>query len=183
MKGLTVKPKSGGNVPIETLTEATVLGMLFDAASEGAHVVKPMAMRLRPSSFGDIRHLALFNAMEAVLDAGLTCDTVTVSSELTKRKQIEIIGGIAYLMEIANAALPRANFEQHAQSLAKLESLRLALDECACLQKIIMSADHGKAVAAIRDAPGRFQFFTALATGAHAENGIVRADPEPWLCS
>ena len=167
-------------MPIETLTEAAVLGMIFEAASEGAHVVKPMAMRLRRSSFGDIRHLAIFKTMETVLDAGLTCDTVTVSSELRKRNQIDTIGGIAYLLQIANDALPRANFDQHAHTLAKLEALRLALDECEGLQKIIMSADHGKAVAALRDAPGRFQFFTGLATGGQSDNSIVRADPEPW---
>ena len=171
---------SGGNVPIDTLTEKAVLGMMIGTADDGAHVVKPMMELLRPSSFGDIRHRAIFEAMQTALDAGLTCDTVTVQSELAKRDQIQNVGGIDYLMQIARDALPRANFYQHARALAKLEALRLALDECDGLRKIITSADHDKALAVIRDAQERFRFFDTLASGTHADNSIVRADPEPW---
>ena len=167
-------------MPIDTLTEKTVLGMMFDAANEGAHVVKPMVARLRPSSFGDIRHKAIFEAMQTVLDAGLTCDAVTVQSELAKRNQIANVGGVTYLMQMVNDALPRVNFDQHADTLAKLEALRLALNECGNLQKAIMSADNDRALAAIREAQERFRFFDALASGAQADNSIVRADSEPW---
>jgi hypothetical protein len=83
-------------------------------------------------------------------------------------------------MQIGTASLPRANFDQHARALAKLEALRLALDECEKLQKIITSADHDKSLAVIRDAQERFRYFDALASGTHADNSIVRADPEPW---
>lgn len=167
-------------VPIDELAEKAVLGMVLEAALDGAHVVKPMMARLRPSSFGDIRCRAIFEAAEAVVEAGQTCDILTVRTELAKQNQLTQIGGEKFLSETADAALPRLNFDQHASRLQKLEALRLALNECAALQKAILSKTDDQAVAILREVPEQFHFLANLASGAEAHDSIVRPDPEPW---
>lgn len=167
-------------VPIDTFTEKTILGMIFDAANEGIQTVKPFVEKLRLSSFGDFRHREVFKAILSVLEAGQTCDFVTVNGELTKSKQLEAIGGTGYLTELAGCFLPRINFDQHARTLAKLESLRLAFEASDELQRAIYSGDQDRAIAAMRDTQQRLASFAALADGTHADNSIVSADPEPW---
>lgn len=179
-KSANRRTATGNGVPMDTLTERSILGMMLDAANEGAHVVKPLLERLRPSSFGDIRHRAIFATMQTALDAGQTCDLLAVNGELTKQRQLAAIGGVAYLSELASNGLPRANFDQHARTLIRFEAVRLAQVECASVQKAIASGDQDAALAAIREAQDRFQFFTSLANGTQADNSIVRADPDPW---
>lgn len=152
--------------------------MLFDAANEGASTVKPLVEYLRPHSFGDFRHREVFRAMQTALAAGQTCDLVSVNSELTKSKQLDAVGSIGYLTELAGNSLPRINFEQHARSLAKLESLRLAFEASNDLQRAISSGDQSKGVATMREVQQRLASHVALADGTHADNSIVSADPD-----
>lgn len=171
---------NGASLPHDEMTERAVLGTLFEAANEGAHVVKPMVARLRPASFHDLRHRAIFEAMQRALDAGQTCDQLTVRSILAGAKQLANVGGDGYLIKVANDALPRIGFDQHCGKLAQLESLRLAFDECVRLQRGIANPDPAGALAAIANAPDRFHYFHTLASGAQADDGVIRPDPEPW---
>lgn len=173
-------PSSGEAVPIDTFTEKAVLGMLFEAASEGAIVIKPLSERLRPSSFGDFRHREIFAAMQCVLESGQTSDIISVHAELARSNQLDAIGGTCYLTELGNNPLPRVNFEQHAQTLVKNESLRLSLVAANDLQRAVMSGDQSKAVATMRDVQQRLTTLAAMADGTQADDSIVSADPEPW---
>ena len=158
-------------MPIDTMTEAAVCGTLLEVGGQGAHAVKPMVRRLRPSSFGDIRHRTIFEAIESVVNEGLSCDLLTVRTALTKRNQIENAGGDPYLSEIANSALSPLTFDQHAQRLAMLEASRLALEPIDNLRAAILSSNHEKAFAAILETQEQLRVLHDRAAGTSNPNG------------
>lgn len=164
-------------LPLDTLTERSVLGMLLDAASEGTHVVKPMIERLRQGCFGDIRHQAIFTAMQAAQADGQAPDLVTVHGVLEKGRQLPAVGGLTYLQEVAQQAIPRQNFDQHARTLAKLESLRLAYDEAQRVLRAVTTTDPTGALAAIVGAAERLRYLHARALDG--PGGQFDCPPEP----
>jgi hypothetical protein len=102
---------SGGTVPDLALevglpanvdAERTILGaiMLDDST------FKEAAELIVPSDFSLDSHRRIFLRMAALVEAAMPVDIVTLSNELSKNKEIEVIGGVAYLASLTEG-LPR----------------------------------------------------------------------------
>jgi replicative DNA helicase len=74
----------------------------------GAVFLDPTALTLAsemliPEDFYRAAHQKIFHAMLRVADKGEPVDLVTVTAELAASEQLEEIGGVSYLSELADA--------------------------------------------------------------------------------
>src|SRR5690606_32388473 len=69
-------------------------------------------------------HQKIFSAMLKLSDQGKAIDVVTVTEELAATEQLENIGGVSYLMELANAVPTAANVEYYARIVEEKSLLR-----------------------------------------------------------
>lgn len=69
-------------------------------------------------------HRALFGSMLALVDKGEPVDIVTLAEDLTRRRQLEALGGAAYLTALANAVPTAANVNYYARIVKEKSTLR-----------------------------------------------------------
>ncbi|WP_432362727.1 replicative DNA helicase [Sporosarcina sp. UB5] len=79
---------------------------------------------LRPDDFYRTAHEKIFDTMLILSDKGQAIDVVTVTEELSAKKELEDVGGISYLTEIANAVPTAANIEYYAKIVEEKSILR-----------------------------------------------------------
>ncbi|MEJ9281965.1 MULTISPECIES: replicative DNA helicase [Ureibacillus] len=100
--------------------EQSVLGAIF---------LDPQALItaseiLVPEDFYRIAHQKIFQTMLDLSDKGNAIDVVTVTEELSVRKELEDVGGLSYLMELANAVPTAANVSYYAKIVEEKSILR-----------------------------------------------------------
>src|SRR5438128_32796 len=96
---------------IATEAEQSVLGaMMLDPAS-----ARRAVELLEDSTFSLETHRRLFRAMVALTQQGGVIDHVTLQDELVRRGELELVGGMEYLGELADAVVTPANLEHHAK--------------------------------------------------------------------
>lgn len=100
--------------------EQSVLGAIF---------LDPQALItaseiLVPEDFYRIAHQKIFQTMLDLSDKGNAIDVVTVTEELSARKELEDVGGLSYLMELANAVPTAANVSYYAKIVEEKSILR-----------------------------------------------------------
>ena len=101
------------SVPWSAEAEQAVLGAMLldgDAALRGAEL-------LDDTVFHREAHRRLFRALRALVDQRMVVDYITVRDELARRGDLEPIGGIDYLDELAGSVPTAANLEYHAKIL------------------------------------------------------------------
>ena len=114
------KALTEGALPHSVEAEQAVLGGLmldnkrFDAVAE----------MLSESEFFRSDHGIIFSAMSALSEAGSPIDVVTLDEELTKRNEIERVGGIGYLAEMASNTPSAANITAYAKIVSERATLR-----------------------------------------------------------
>lgn len=106
--------------PHNNEAEQSVIGAIF---------LEPQALitaaeALIPEDFYRIAHQKIFSTMLSLSDKGEPIDIVTVTEELTAKKELEDIGGIAYLTEIANSVPTAANIMHYAKIVEEKSLLR-----------------------------------------------------------
>ena len=69
-------------------------------------------------------HKKIFQTMLRLSDQGKAIDVVTVTEELSAKKEIEDVGGLSYLMELANAVPTAANIAHYAKIVEEKALLR-----------------------------------------------------------
>jgi replicative DNA helicase len=108
-------------VPPQNLeAEQSVLGaMLLDREA-----VVAVSNQLIPDDFYADKHQNLFAAMLAVFNRGEPVDLITVQDELTKRGQLDEVGGLTYLTSLMNLVPTTANVQQYAQIVQQKATLR-----------------------------------------------------------
>lgn len=79
---------------------------------------------LIPEDFYRIAHQKIFQTMLDLSDKGNAIDVVTVTEELSARKELEDVGGLSYLMELANAVPTAANVSYYAKIVEEKSILR-----------------------------------------------------------
>ncbi len=100
--------------------EQSVIGAIFlepDALVTAAEII-------RPDDFYRRAHRIIFETMLTLSDRGEPIDIVTVSEELSATKQIENVGGITYIAEIAERVPTAANVEHYAKIVEEKALLR-----------------------------------------------------------
>lgn len=79
---------------------------------------------LREDDFYKIAHRKIYNAIAELYTKSQPIDIITVSNHLTDRKELEAIGGAAYLAEVMNATPSAANIESYAKIVQEKALLR-----------------------------------------------------------
>ncbi|MBO0601779.1 replicative DNA helicase [Sporosarcina sp. E16_3] len=95
----------------------------------GAIFLEPQALitaaeLLMPEDFYRMAHEKIFQTMIILSDKGQAIDVVTVTEELSAKKELEDVGGISYLMEIANSVPTAANIVHYARIVEEKALLR-----------------------------------------------------------
>jgi replicative DNA helicase len=113
-------------VPTSVDTEKSVLGCLL--TDNGLY---KQAKGLRPEDFSLDGHRRIFRRIAALIDAGGAADIVTLAEDLTGRKEIEAVGGVAYLASLTEGLPRRLSIEDYVlilQKKARLRALQLLGD-------------------------------------------------------
>lgn len=79
---------------------------------------------LIPEDFYRVAHQKIFNTMLSLSDKGQPIDIVTVTEELTAKKELEDVGGISYITEIASSVPTAANIMHYAKIVEEKSLLR-----------------------------------------------------------
>lgn len=106
--------------PHNNEAEQSVIGAIF---------LEPQALitaaeLLMPEDFYRMAHTKIFETMINLSDKGQAIDVVTVTEELSAKKELEDVGGISYLMEIANSVPTAANIVHYARIVEEKALLR-----------------------------------------------------------
>lgn len=120
-------------IPHDSEAEKAVLGAVFldpEAIIEASDVVQP-------DDFYERANRLVFQAMLNISDRGDAIDPVTLKDELTKNNQLEDIGGLAYVSQLAMATPTAVHVTYYAQIVKRKALLRNLI---ATSQKIIQNA-------------------------------------------
>lgn len=100
--------------------EQSVIGAIFlepQALITAAEIVMP-------EDFYRVAHQKIFQTMLRLSDQGKAIDVVTVTEELSTKKELEDVGGISYISEIANSVPTAANIGHYAKIVEEKSILR-----------------------------------------------------------
>mgnify|MGYP001495044459 FL=1 len=100
--------------------EQAVLGAIF-LEPESLLVASEI---LTPEDFYRVSHQKIFACMLSLNEDGKAVDIVTVTDELQAENQLENVGGISYLTELAGAVPTAANIEYYARIVSEKALLR-----------------------------------------------------------
>jgi replicative DNA helicase len=104
--------------------EQAVLGaMLLDKEAIGKALES-----LDKDSFYRDDHQKIFSAIVDLYDKNQPVDIITVSDELTKRKELDNVGGRVYLLELTEKIATTANIEYHCNIVLEKSTLRKLID-------------------------------------------------------
>ncbi|WP_019415735.1 replicative DNA helicase [Paenisporosarcina sp. TG20] len=95
----------------------------------GAIFLEPQALItaaeiLQYEDFYRVAHQKIFQTMISLNDKGKPIDVVTVTEELSSKKELEDVGGLSYLTEIANSVPTAANIAYYARIVEEKGLLR-----------------------------------------------------------
>jgi len=96
---------------------------------------------LKPDDFYDDRHREIFECSLALYEDRVPIDVLTISESLKKRKSLKRIGGVSYLVEIANK-VPTAAHVEHYGKIVKDASTKRSLMKAAS-RLVDLSMDEG----------------------------------------
>ncbi len=74
---------------------------------------------LRPESFYKDSHITIFQVIKDLFSTAQPIDILTVTSELRKRGQLDLVGGAYYITSLTNRVASAANIEFHARIIAQ----------------------------------------------------------------
>ncbi|KEQ22201.1 MULTISPECIES: replicative DNA helicase [Paenibacillus] len=108
-------------IPPQNLeAEQAVLGAIL---LDGDALVTSME-RVTSDDFYRGSHQRIFEAMIEIAEANEPVDLITLTARLQDKKQLEEVGGISYLSELANAVPTAANVDYYAQIVEEKSMLR-----------------------------------------------------------
>ncbi|MDM5209966.1 replicative DNA helicase [Peribacillus sp. RS7] len=100
--------------------EQAVLGAIFLEPSS----LTVTSEVLIPEDFYRSSHQKIFNVMLKLNDEGKAVDLITVTEELAATKNLEEVGGVSYLSELAGSVPTAANIEYYARIVEEKSLLR-----------------------------------------------------------
>lgn len=138
-----------GRIPPQNLdAEMSLLGaVLIDD-----EVLSAVSDRLKAADFYDKRHATVYDAMFRLYEQHKPIDLLTLSDELAKRDELEVVGGSAYLTELTNYVPTAAHAEAYADMItqkavrrrlikASSEIAELGFDEDKNIQELLEVAE------------------------------------------
>lgn len=152
--------------PQDTEMERALLGSLLINQS----AIYEVADVVHIDSFYAGKHRTIYDAMVSLYGRGDPIDVVTVASKLDERKQLQEIGGRAYLSELAGAAASPGSARHYAEVVQSKFVLRSLLDAATKIGELGFQEDREvehvldeaqQAIFAVTNAP-MLQKFTAI---------------------
>ena len=104
-----------GKIPPQNLdAEKSLIGaVLIDE-----EVLADVSEHVRPDDFYEKRHGVIFGGMMRLYEKHKPVDLLTLTDELKKKDELDIIGGSAYLSELTNYVPTAAHAEAYAELVA-----------------------------------------------------------------
>ena len=113
-------------LPASIDAERSILGaILLDN-----HAYNEAAERITQADFALDQHRRIFTRMADLMDAGRAVDIVTLREELSKHKEIEAIGGTAYLASLTEGLPRRVSIEEYVRIVKDKSILRQVINVC-----------------------------------------------------
>ncbi|HVT96986.1 MAG TPA: replicative DNA helicase [Acidobacteriaceae bacterium] len=113
-------------LPASLDAERTILGAILldnQAYSEAA-------TRLRPEDFALTAHQRVYARMGELIDRNHVVDIVTLAEELSRRKEIESVGGVAWLASLTEGLPRRITIEEYVRIVKDKSLLRQLINIC-----------------------------------------------------
>jgi len=132
-------------LPASIDAEKTILGavMLDNAAFSEA------AEKLTPEDFSLDSHRRIFLRMNELIDAQRSVDIVTLPIELAKHKEVEAVGGVAYLASLTEGLPRRPVIEDYIRIVKDKSLLRRLMGICS--SAIAKAADQSQEAISVLD--------------------------------
>jgi replicative DNA helicase len=116
-------PNPNDGLPSSIQTEVTVLGaMLLDAVA-----ITDATAKLRPEDFSLDSHQRVYRVMTDLLNQGHAVDLITVMDALSKRRELDAIGGAAYLAFLTEGIPRNPSIESYVRIVKDKSLLRQLL--------------------------------------------------------
>lgn len=113
-------------IPANIDAEKSILGaILLDNLT-----YNEAAEKIRADDFSLDSHRRIFQRMGDLIDEGRQADIVTLSHELAKNKEIEAVGGVAYLAGLTEGLPRRLNIEEYVRIVKDKSLLRQLMTIC-----------------------------------------------------
>ena len=113
-------------LPASLDAERTILGaILLDN-----HAYSEAATLLRPDDFALTAHQRTFARIGELIDRNHVVDIVTLSEELSRRKEIESVGGVAWLASLTEGLPRRLSIEEYVRIVKDKSLLRQLINIC-----------------------------------------------------
>jgi len=125
-------------LPASIDAERSILGaILLDN-----HSYNEAAEKIGADDFALDSHRRIFGRMAELIDAGRAVDIVTLAEELAKRKEVEAVGGVAYLASLTEGLPRRLSIEEYVRIVKDKSLLRQLINICSTA--ITRAADQGE---------------------------------------
>jgi len=113
---MATKEVAAGKVPPQNLdAEMSLLGaVLIDEET-----LADISEHVTPKDFYDKRHAIIYGGMMRLYEKHKPVDLLTLTEELKKKSEIELVGGSAYLTELTNYVPTAAHAEAYAELVAQ----------------------------------------------------------------
>ncbi len=125
-------------LPANVDAERTILGAVL--LDNRAHA--EAAETLQPDDFSLDSHRRIFLRMTELLDADRAVDIVTLANELARRKEVDTVGGVAYLASLTEGLPRRPVIGEYLRILKDKSLLRQTMS--ACSATIARAADQSQ---------------------------------------
>ena len=125
-------------LPANVDAEKTILGaILLDNAAHSE-----AAEKLESDDFSLDSHRRIFLRMSELMDAQHAVDIVTLANELTRYKEVDAVGGVAYLASLTEGLPRRPVIEEYIRIVKDKSLLRKLM--AICSMAIARAADQGE---------------------------------------
>jgi replicative DNA helicase len=125
-------------LPASPDAERSILGaILLDN-----HLYNEAAEKITADDFALDSHRRIFSRMAEMIDAGRAVDIITLREELASRKEVEAIGGVAYLASLTEGLPRRLSIEEYVRIVKDKSLLRQLINICSTA--IARAADQGE---------------------------------------
>ena len=132
-------------LPANIDAEKTILGaILLDNAAHAE-----AAEHIKSDDFSLDSHRRIFLRMSELIDAGRTVDIVTLSNELSRYKEVEAVGGVAYLASLTEGLPRRPVIEDYIRIVKDKSLLRRLMGICSAA--IAKAADQSQDAIGVLD--------------------------------
>jgi replicative DNA helicase len=132
-------------LPANLDAEKTILGaILLDNAAHAE-----AAEHIKPDDFSLDSHRRIFLRMSELIDTGRTVDIVTLSNELSRYKEVEAVGGVAYLASLTEGLPRRPVIEDYIRIVKDKSLLRRLMGICSAA--IAKAADQSQDAIGVLD--------------------------------